>query len=166
MRRHRFRFPTRLTAALAGLLLYGTARAVDEIAVIVAKDSPEIHIDLAFLRDIYLKRIFIDAHGQTYIPVNLSPEDPLRRAITEVIFKKSSLQIQDYWNQRYFQGITPPYVLHSQEAVLQFVAKTPGAIGYVASCRLDASVKQVLFISAPASQRNELKQLCPAGDQH
>jgi ABC-type phosphate transport system substrate-binding protein len=165
MRWRRFQSLTRFTAALTGLLLCGTAAAVDEIAVIVAKGSPETHIDPAVLRDIYLKRIFIDKHGQTYIPVNLPPEDPLRRAVTNVIFKKSMLQLQDYWNQRYFQGITPPYVLRSQEAVVQFVAKTPGAIGYVASCRLEAGVKQVLSISAPPTQRNELKQLCPAGDR-
>ena len=155
---------TRLALVLLGILLSDAATATDEIAVIVAKDSPEFQIDTAILRDIYLKKIFIDGHGQSFIPVNLPPENPLRRAVTEVIFKKGMQQLQDYWNQRYFQGITPPYVLRSQEAVVQFVAKTPGAIGYIASCRLDISVKQVLSIPAPPSQREELEKLCPVQD--
>lgn len=152
----------RLAAVLAGLLLCGAVSAKDEIAVIVAKDSPAFQINPSILRDIYLKKIFIDEHGQTFVPVNLPPQHPLRQAVTTIMFNKSMRQLQDYWNQRYFHGIAPPYVLRSQEAVVQFVAKTPGAIGYVAPCHLDARVKQVLAIPAPAAQREELEKLCPS----
>jgi ABC-type phosphate transport system substrate-binding protein len=156
----RFRFPPRLTAALLGLLLCGAVSAQDEIAIIVAKDAPKFQIDATILRDIYLKKIFINERGQAFVPVNLPPEHPLRRALTDSIFNKSAQQLQDYWNQRYFHGITPPYVLNSQEAVLQFVAKTPGAIGYIAPCRIDARVKLVLSIPAPPSLRENLEKLC------
>ena len=151
----------RVAAALLGLLLCGAAAAGDEIAVIVAKDAPDLQIGAAMLRDIYLKKIFIDAHGRAFIPVNLPPDNPLRHALTGALFNKSTQQLQDYWNQRYFQGISPPYVLHSQDAVVQFVAKTPGAIGYIDPCHLDSHVKQVLSISAPPSQHEELERLCP-----
>ena len=143
------RFLTRCAIILLASLLYRTAAAKDEIAVIVAGDAAPLPLNPVMLRDMYLKKIFVDSNGRPFIPVNLPPDSALRRGLAQALFSKSSQQLQDYWNQRYFQGVTPPYVLHSQEAVVQFVAKTPGAIGYIAACRLDARVKQVLAISAP-----------------
>lgn len=160
-----FRTLLNLTLFLLIAVLGGTALAKDEIAVIVANDTPDFVIDTAMLRNIYLKKILIDENGQPYIPINLPPDDPLRRSLTETLFKKSTQQLQDYWNQRYFHGITPPYVLHSQEAVVQFVAKTPGAIGYIAACRLDNRVKPVMSLSASPSQLETLQRQClPAQD--
>lgn len=150
----------RLAAGLLGLLLCGMASARDEIAVIVAADAAPLQIDATLLRDIYLKKIFLDKRGQSFVPINLPPDHPLRRALVESILNKNPQQIQNYWNQLYFHGIMPPYVLDSQEAVLQFVAKTPGAIGYVAACRLDAGVRPVLTLSAPPGQREALRKLC------
>jgi ABC-type phosphate transport system substrate-binding protein len=152
----------RAASLLLGLLLCDPLSARDEIAVIVANDSPEVAVDRVKMRDIYLKKILMDADGKVLIPVNLPPEHPLRRSLTETLFNKSAQQLQDYWNQRYFHGITPPYVLHSQEAVVQFVAKTPGAIGYIAACRLDERVKWVLKLNAPVSQRQAVAELCLA----
>jgi ABC-type phosphate transport system substrate-binding protein len=157
------RFLTSCAVMLLALLLYRTAAAKDEIAIIVASDAAHPPVNLGILRDIYLKKIFVDSNGRPFIPVNLPPDNPLRRGLAQALFNKSSRQLQDYWNQRYFQGVTPPYVLHSQEAVVQFVAKTPGAIGYIAACRLDTRVKQVLAISAPPAQRRALEKLCANG---
>lgn len=153
----------RCVAILLGLSCCGTAWARDEIAVIVAGDAPAASITPLMLRDIYLKKILLDDNGAPFIPVNLPPANPLRRGLAESLFNKSTQQLQDYWNQRYFQGITPPYVLHSQEAVVQFVAKTPGAIGYIAACRLDARVRPVLTVSVPPSERAALAGLCRSG---
>ena len=150
----------RTVSLLLSMLLGTPVLAEGEIAVIMANDSKEVAMDRVKLRDIYLKKILIDAEGTALIPVNLPPEHPLRLSLTESLFRKSAQQLQDYWNQRYFHGITPPYVLHSQEAVVQFVAKTPGAIGYIAVCRLDDRVKSVLKLNAPAGQRQAVKALC------
>jgi ABC-type phosphate transport system substrate-binding protein len=152
---------TRCAVILPSLLGCGPASARDEIVVIVAWDAADFPVNRVMLRDIYLKKIFMDDNGRPFVPVNLPPENPLRHSLAETLFNKSAQQLQDYWNQRYFQGIAPPYVVHSQEAVVQFVAKTPGAIGYIAACRLDARVKPVLAISVPSAQRAALEKLCP-----
>ncbi|MGD8589948.1 MAG: hypothetical protein PVG22_14075 [Chromatiales bacterium] len=152
----------RTASVLMGLLLSDPLWAQDEIAIIVAIDSTEVNIDHKKLREIYLKKILLASDGSDLIPVNLPPQHPLRLSLSETLFNKSAQQLQDYWNQRYFHGITPPYVLHSQEAVLQFVAKTPGAIGYIASCRLDDRVKRVFSLNAPADQRQAVAELCLA----
>jgi len=152
---------TRCVLVLVALLWHAAASARDEIIVIVARDVPEYSISRGMLRDIYLKKIFMDDNGRPFIPVNLPPENPLRLSLAETIFNKSAQQLEDYWNQRYFQGIAPPHVLRSQEAVLQFVAKTPGAIGYIAACYLDERVREVLAIPVSPSQRDASDRLCP-----
>jgi len=155
----------RTATILLCLLLCDPLPARDEIAVIVAKDSEVRAIDRYRLRDIYLKKILLAADGSDLIPVNLPPQHPLRLSLSETLFNKSAQQLQDYWNQRYFHGITPPYVLHSQEAVVQFVAKTPGAIGYIAACRLDDRVRRVLGLSVSAGRRQAVAALCLSDPQ-
>jgi ABC-type phosphate transport system substrate-binding protein len=150
---------------LLALMWHDPSSARDEIIVIVTRDAPDFSINRVMLRDIYLKKIFMDDNGRPVIPVNLPPENPLRLSLAEMLFNKSAQQLQDYWNQRYFQGVAPPYVLSSQEAVVQFVAKTPGAIGYIAACRLDARVKEVLAMPVSPAQRGAVAKLClPARD--
>jgi ABC-type phosphate transport system substrate-binding protein len=155
------RWTAQLAATLLGLcMLCGAASAADEIAVIVAQDTPDFKLNAAILRDIYLKKIFLDDHEREFIPLNLPPDHVLRRAFSLALFNKGAQELQNYWNQRYFHGITPPYVLNSPQAVVQFVAKTPGAIGYVTPCDLDPRVKQVLSLPVPPSEREALEKLC------
>ncbi|MEO7325051.1 MAG: hypothetical protein ABIW82_09510 [Dokdonella sp.] len=54
--------------------------------------------------------------------------------------------MENFWREMYFNGVFPPYVLDSEQAVLLFVSKTPGAVGYVTSCKHDAGVRVVLVI--------------------
>jgi len=151
-----------LAAILLSLApLCGAAAAKDEIVVIVSRDTPDFQLNPATLRDIYLKKIFLNDHNQEFIPLNLPPDHVLRRAFSVTLFNKGAQELQNYWNQRYFHGIAPPFVLGSPQAVVQFVAKTPGAIGYVTPCDLDPRVKTVLTLPAPAAARDELEKLCP-----
>ncbi|MEJ2346085.1 MAG: hypothetical protein P8076_00835 [Gammaproteobacteria bacterium] len=162
--RHRLLLYAALTAALwAG---GGGARAAG-IAVIVARSGPRLELDRATLRDIYLKKVFVSARGVAFIPVNLPPDHVLRRAFSRALLHESGDQLQAYWNQRYFHGVRPPYVLGSQTAVVRFVARTPGAVGYVAPCRVDSSVRRILLLPLPAAESRAVDRLCPgtpAGD--
>jgi hypothetical protein len=49
---------------------------------------------------------------------------------------------------QYFQGITPPHVLSSEEAMLRFVASTAGAIGYALPCHIDERVQVLWTLSS------------------
>lgn len=121
------------------------------LAVITSPQAPQLTLDRDTLRNIFLKKIFVDGAGQRLIPVNLPPTSPLREAFFRELTHMADAQMQDYWNRQYFQGVSPPYVLGSQQAVVRFVATTPGAIGYVASCHTDGSVQVVLLLTLPAS---------------
>ncbi len=136
--------------------------------MIVSSAVPPPILDSVLLRDIYLKKIFLDGSGRKFIPVNLPAEHPLRNAWSEILFNLSSNELQDYWNQRYFHGVMPPYVLGSQDAVVRFVAKTPGAIGYVAPCFVNASVRLILSLPIGPEVGLDLQQQCPptASESH
>ena len=154
-----------LLLALAGLFAacaVGGAPAATpgRIAVIVGTPAPRLTLDRDILRDIYLKKIFVDRDGHRLIPVNLPPDSPLRAAFTHILIRMPDSQLQDYWNRQYFQGVSPPYVLASQQAVVRFVASTPGSIGYVSACFLQPDVHVALWLSPPQGS-GDLATDCP-----
>ncbi|MDA8093778.1 MAG: hypothetical protein M0T84_07670 [Betaproteobacteria bacterium] len=151
--------------ALAALLLCraGVSAGADTIAVIVGDAPPHIALDRSTLADIFLKRIEVDNDGKPIVPLNLSSTNPLRIAFSLALFGKGPQGLQRYWTERYFQGISPPYTVASQEAMLRFVARTPGAIGYIASCRADARVTVVARFPVPPALASEVRGLCRRG---
>lgn len=148
--------------AMSGLLAFARASwaAPSEMVIITASAAPRLTFDRNTLRDVYLKKIFVDGRGQRLTPVNLPGGAPLREAFAHTILHMDDGQLQDYWNKQYFQGVSPPYVLASSDAVVKFVAKTPGAIGYVAACQVDASVRVVMTITLPSRPGDE-PPACP-----
>lgn len=166
MARRRHHLPLVL-AALCGLLGAGrtVAAAPARIAVIVGPSAPRIALSHGTLRDIYLMKVFVDRDGHRLIPVNLPPESPLREAFTRALIRMSDNRLQDYWNRQYFQGVSPPYVLASPQAVVRFVASTPGAIGYVPACALDTSVQVALWLPLPAGS-DASAAACPESPAH
>lgn len=151
-----------LSAVAAGRVQAG---ASPRIAVIVGTSAPRLTLNRDTLRDIYLKKIFVDNDGHRLIPVNLPPESPLRELFTRTLIRMPDSQLQDYWNRQYFQGVSPPYVLASQKAVVRFVASTPGSIGYVSACFLQPDVHVALWLSLPAGSQ-PLDGDCPGSPAH
>lgn len=163
------RWRRKLAACLSlavGLVMPGMGRAELAIAVIVSRDAPALTLDHPTLRDIYLKKIVVDERGASLIPVNLPPDHPLRQLFSLDVLHADTGQLQRYWNERYFHGVRPPYVLRSQNAVLRFVADTAGAVGYVLSCRVDDSVRAVLSLPLPAADQAPLRAFCDDAGQH
>ena len=132
------------------------------IVVITSPQTPRIVFDRYTLRNVFLRKIFVDKDGQRLIPVNLPAGSPLREVFVQEVTRLPDAQQDDYWNRQYFQGVSPPYVLASQQAVVRFVAATPGAIGYVASCYVDASVRVVFEVTLPSATA----VACPGHELH
>lgn len=133
---------------LAGLLLPGLALAADEpMAVIVAPGHARAlkKEDLAL---IFKRKKLFWSDGSKVQPVNLPAANPLRRVYSQAVLGASPEVLEKYWNDMYFHGISPPFVLSSEEAVLRFVAETPGAIGYVSYCSADSRVGVALVVTA------------------
>ncbi len=159
-----FRLRPLLAAALLALAtaaLPGAARAPhasapreDDIDIIANADVPAATIDKGEARRIFLLRQRFWPHGRAIAPVNLPAASDLRRVFSLKLLGRSVRELTEYWNDLYFHGTEPPPVLDSERAVLLYVARTPGAIGYVWASTLHAaperdSVKVVLTIEAP-----------------
>ncbi len=151
--------------ALLALLSGADARAAPAaeppragIAVIGAPDLELAPLDTAAVAAIFRRKLRTLPRGGRLVPVNLPADDPLRSAFSVAVFDLEPAAMDAYWNERYFHGVSPPHVVASVEAMLRFVAATPGAIGYVPACAMDARVRMLMILplTGPAAAR------CPA----
>ncbi len=58
---------------------------------------------------------------------------PLRVTFGDKVLGMTTLEMSQYWRRQMSKGKVPPNVEESDDAVLAFVASTPGAIAYVAA---------------------------------
>lgn len=154
--------PWRRWALLAACLL-GAARGVLAAPAIAVVADPALRlgtVDQRTLARIFLRRQRVDQAGHAVVPVNLPPAHPLRGAFSALVLGRRPEALARYWDEQYFHGITPPAVLGSQESVLRFVTRTPGAIGYVADCRVDGSVRVLERLELPATLAAGYPALC------
>lgn len=78
-------------------------------------------------------------------PVDQTDDSAVREAFTLAIHRKKVSAIKSYWQRRIFAGRdVPPPEEKSDQAVLDFVRRERGAIGYVASgAELGEGVKEL-----------------------
>ncbi|MEP6653131.1 MAG: hypothetical protein ABJA82_07215 [Myxococcales bacterium] len=100
--------------------------------VIVNPANPNTSVDRKFVADIFLKKVTRWGQLDTVRPVDLRPDSPARRAFDEEVLKRSVSAVRNYWQQMVFSGRdVPPPELNSEEEVIAYVLRSPGAIGYV-----------------------------------
>lgn len=131
-------------AALAALAV-PLGAADHRVAVIVTPGSAATSLGASELAQIY-RRSKLTEGGQKLQPVNLPAAHPLRRWFSQQLLQRTPEELEDHWRQLYFNGVFPPFVLASEEAVLRFVAATPGAVGYVPMCLVDRRVAVVAVL--------------------
>jgi len=102
-----------------------------QIAVIVNTDAPVVSLTRDDVRRIYLLRTRFWRGGTRIAAANLASSSPLRDAFSRAVLGQSAHELAAYWNDLYFHGTLPPPTVESEAAMLLYVARTPGAIGYV-----------------------------------
>jgi ABC-type phosphate transport system substrate-binding protein len=144
---------TRLTRVLvvAIHLLGGIAAATDRphtdsIAVVVGAKSEIAEVTLDTLRELYLRRRRVWPDGSRVIPVNLPVDSDTRRRFSKRVLGRLPQDLSGYWDRMYFDGIQPPVVLRTSEAVCAYLAVEPKAIGYVRLDEVDRNGCHVLFV--------------------
>lgn len=116
-----------------------------DIAVVISKNSSINEINRTKLRDIFLrKRFFIDE--TKVVPLNLATSFSLRGVFERQILRMESEELSRYWNERHFNGVNPPLVLQSYEAVRSFVKKVEGSIGYIDTNSIDSDLRVLMII--------------------
>jgi ABC-type phosphate transport system substrate-binding protein len=107
--------------------------------VIVHPDNPSSAFNREFLTDAFLKRTTRWNDGETIKPVDQRVDSLARRRFSESVLQRSVAAVKSYWQQRIFSGRDlPPPELDSDDAVVGYVLKHRGAVGYVSgSAKLD-----------------------------
>ncbi len=144
----------RLAQMLSVLLALGlglpTVSAVELPFVVITSPGASDHrLTAETVSLIFRRKQNYWRNGTRIQPVNLPPAHPLRRAFSQSILGHAPEAMEDYLRDMYFHGVLPPYVLASEEAVVIFVASTPGAIGYVSACIPDHRVDVTLVVGDP-----------------
>ncbi|MEO8921846.1 MAG: hypothetical protein ABI330_03290 [Caldimonas sp.] len=137
-----------LLTVLACLSLHPlVAWSVDPgFVVVVAPGTAERKLSREATARIFLRRQNFWESGVRVQPVNLPATHPLRRQFSQTILGMPPEALEDYWRDMYFHGVLPPHVVASEEAVVLFVASTPGALGYVSSCSAAQKLGIVLVV--------------------
>lgn len=79
--------------------------------------------------------------------VDLPKGNTSRNLFYSSVVKKSEQKLKGYWAKIVFSGKgIPPKIFKTDAEVVHWVAKTPGALGYVDRSAVDDSVKVLLII--------------------
>jgi hypothetical protein len=109
--------------------------------VIIHPRNPAVSAERTFVADAFLKKTTRWRHGEPIRPVDLRDSTP-RRKFSETVLTRSVAAVRSYWQQQIFSGRgIPPPELDGDEAVIKFVMRNPGAIGYVSGHADLAEVK-------------------------
>jgi len=92
---------------------------------------------------IYLLKTMAWADGSRIIPVNREATSPLREEFNGAILHQTNEALAAYWNEMHFKGRLPPVIQESDRAMLAFIRKVPGAIGYISESTEPMDVKIV-----------------------
>lgn len=115
----------RMLAAAVGLFAAGAAHA--ELYIVA---NPSTQIAPGDIRDVFLGNKQF-AGGTKLVPIDNGPAQEVFLATT---LKMEASRYNTIWTKKSFrEGLVPPTVKSGDIDVLEFVRKTPGAIGYVAS---------------------------------
>lgn len=135
------------SACLSAALLLGLAGAAHaaDFKVVVNDANPVDGLDEDELSRIFLKKTTRWPNGSAVLPVDGSPDSAVRESFSRAVHDKEVPWIKSYWQRQIFSGReTPPPELASARDVLDYVSRTPGAIGYVdTGAPLGNGVKQL-----------------------
>ena len=132
------------------MAVIGTAQATDSFVVVVNASVAGTTVHRADLAAVFLKKAVRWGDGSPANPVDLSGTSPVRKGFSETVLHMPVMAVVQYWGRQLASmaaSVRPPTVKGSESEVLAYVAKTSGAVGYVASGTvLPPGVKAVTII--------------------
>jgi len=136
-----------LVAAVVAACLGQEVSAAPAFRVIVHSQVKGNQVPRAVLSAIFLKQALKWGDGGPVVPVDQSVQSAVRRAFSNNVLRQGVVEVQVYWQRKIAAGQMPPPVKTSDEAVVAFVASTPGAIGYVSSsASLPDTVRELAIV--------------------
>lgn len=127
-------------------LFIGFTNAYAQVAIIANKSVTEGSISTDKLSQIYLLKANKWNNGTAIIPITLKSENETSKKFFNVI-GKSSMEMKKIWMKIQLTGEgQSPAGFGSEEEILEKVASTPGAIGFISIDKVNDKVKVLLEI--------------------
>ncbi|HEU4886659.1 MAG TPA: phosphate ABC transporter substrate-binding protein [Thermoanaerobaculia bacterium] len=119
--------------ALVLLLMAGVVVAEElPFRVVVHASNPVVSMTRAELSAIYMRRTRSWPDGTEILPIQQPAASRLHEPFSRAVHGKSGAYVTRYWQRLIFSGrAVPPRELRSDAAVLDFVRRNAGAVGYV-----------------------------------
>ncbi len=128
------------------VLLYYPSSGYAEIVVISNPSSGIESISQEELKEIYLRRKRKTIYGKWANPVDMEDNIEIRDHFYSSITGRTTRQMDRHWSALLFAGEgSPPRMLPSQQAVVEYVAVTKDAIGFVEKSNVTGKVK-IIFV--------------------
>jgi len=136
-----------LGLAIMGLLFFSVgARAEGLLIIANPKLSVAAPVPLSQIAAIYLLRVTTWPDGSHIVPVNREAGSRIRQEFTARVLQQDNAELAIYWNEMHFQGMMPPLVQESEQAVIAFIRNVPGSIGYISESAPPLDVKVLAYV--------------------
>ncbi len=138
------RFTLGLMLCWVSLAIPGVASA--ELSIIANKGITTTSVSVAEAKKIWLGKKKSMPGGGVVKLSDLPIVDAIRKEFYSTVVKKKEKQLKAYWAKVTFTGKGyPPQEFDSEAEVVEWVADTPGAMGYVSSAAVNDSVNVLLI---------------------
>lgn len=137
------RFGLTLLCAACAMRAIGAAPAALDLAIVAHPGTPVVQLTFAELRQVLKGE---KQYWKADLPVVLfvrAPTSAERSAVLDAIYQMSEPQFNQYWIAKQFraESSSAPTKLKSSDLTQQFVASTPGAIGFMSASDVKPGVK-------------------------
>ena len=136
-----------ITAVALICLLSGNSAAWAGMAIIANPANSQHGVNIQTIADMYMDKIQRFSNGNKVDPVDQTKGSKLRKKFFRSVLKMPEREVNRYWAKRKFTGkAKAPKVLSGDRAVKEWVANTPGGLGYIDGKSLDKTVKVLLIV--------------------
>ena len=131
----------------SSVIVLGCSVGYAAIAVIAHPTVSDVGISMDELEKIYLGKSRSLPSGTSVTPIDQGDGSSISNVFYEKVTGKDGRAIKSYWSKRMFSGKgKPPKRVDGDAAVINTVAETRGAIGYIDGGSLTDRVKVLLII--------------------
>lgn len=138
----------RVTLLLLTLFVLPPTYADESSVYVVAHTNTNIiKLSSAQLRKIVSMRQTVWPNGQPIVVYTLDSNNPVHQTLCIDLLNMFPYQVERLWEKLAYSGLgEKPINVESEKKMLEFIAKTPGAIGYVSDISKLTSLHKIIVV--------------------